>query len=94
MDEQFAASFRIAKVISLIQLIYIRHFLRSKFYFLLIHCKFTFNTTYSKEKFNAGIALTRFSEITLIDFADTEDNYSAKTDVFKWEGSFRWSGFL
>ncbi len=40
--------------------------------------KFTFNTTYSKEKFNAGIALTRFSEITLIDFADTEDNYSAK----------------
>ncbi len=40
--------------------------------------KFAFNTSYSKEKFNAGIALTRFSEIVLIDFEDTEDVYDAK----------------
>ncbi len=40
--------------------------------------KFAFNTSYSKEKFNAGIGLTRFSEIVLIDFVDTEDIYGAK----------------
>ncbi|GAA4271833.1 TonB-dependent receptor [Aquimarina gracilis] len=40
--------------------------------------KFAFNANYSKEKFNAGIGLTHFSEIVLIDFADTEDVYGAK----------------
>lgn len=40
--------------------------------------KFSFNANYSKEKFNAGLGLTHFSEIILIDFADTEDVYSAK----------------
>ncbi len=40
--------------------------------------KFSFNANYSKEKFNAGIGLTHFSEIVLIDFADTEDIYGAK----------------
>ncbi len=40
--------------------------------------KFAFNANYSKEKFNAGLGLTRFSEIVLIDFVDTEDVYGAK----------------
>ena len=40
--------------------------------------KFAFNTNYSKDKFNAGLGLTHFSEIVLIDFADTEDVYGAK----------------
>ncbi|WP_109300697.1 TonB-dependent receptor [Aquimarina sp. AU474] len=40
--------------------------------------KFAFNVNYSKEKFNAGIGLTHFSEIVLIDFVDTEDVYGAK----------------
>ncbi|MDY8135616.1 TonB-dependent receptor [Aquimarina sp. 2201CG5-10] len=40
--------------------------------------KFTLNMNYSKEKFNAGVGLTHFSEIVLIDFADTEDVYGAK----------------
>ncbi|WP_108867356.1 TonB-dependent receptor [Aquimarina aquimarini] len=40
--------------------------------------KFSLNTTYSKNKFNAGVGLTHFSEIVLIDFADTEDVYGAK----------------
>ncbi len=40
--------------------------------------KFSFNANYSKDKFNAGIGLTRFSEIVLIDFADTKDIYGAK----------------
>ncbi|WP_103068474.1 TonB-dependent receptor [Aquimarina sediminis] len=40
--------------------------------------KFSFNANYNKDKFNAGIGLTHFSEITLIDFADTEDIYGAK----------------
>ncbi|MCK8520524.1 TonB-dependent receptor [Aquimarina sp. D1M17] len=40
--------------------------------------KFSLNTNYSTEKFNAGIGLTRFSEIILIDFVDTEDVYDAK----------------
>ena len=40
--------------------------------------KFNFNTNYSTEKFNAGVSLNYFSEITLVDFADTEDIYGAK----------------
>lgn len=40
--------------------------------------KFSFNASYSKNKFNAGLGLTHFSEIVLIDFADTEDVYGAK----------------
>ncbi|MBG6129852.1 iron complex outermembrane receptor protein [Aquimarina sp. EL_43] len=40
--------------------------------------KFAFNANYSKNKFNAGLGLTHFSEIVLIDFADTEDVYGAK----------------
>ncbi|EZH75385.1 TonB-dependent receptor [Aquimarina atlantica] len=40
--------------------------------------KFSFNANYSKNKFNAGLGLTHFSEIVLIDFADTEDVYGAK----------------
>ncbi|WP_025739823.1 TonB-dependent receptor [Aquimarina pacifica] len=40
--------------------------------------KFSFNANYSKNKFNAGIGLTHFSEIVLIDFVDTEDVYGAK----------------
>ncbi len=40
--------------------------------------KFSFNANYSKEKFNAGLGLTHFSEIVLIDFVDTEDVYGAK----------------
>ncbi len=40
--------------------------------------KFAFNTNYSKERFSAGLALTRFSEIILIDFEDLEDVYGAK----------------
>ncbi|TSE05326.1 MULTISPECIES: TonB-dependent receptor [Aquimarina] len=40
--------------------------------------KFSLNTSYTKNKFNAGIGLTHFSEITLIDFTDAEDVYGAK----------------
>ena len=40
--------------------------------------KFNLNTNYSTEKFNAGVSLNYFSEITLVDFADTEDIYGAK----------------
>ncbi len=40
--------------------------------------KFSFNANYNKEKFNAGIGLTHFSEIILIDFENTEDIYEAK----------------
>lgn len=40
--------------------------------------KFSFNANYSKNKFNAGVSLTHFSEIVLIDFVDTEDVYGAK----------------
>ncbi|RZS93665.1 TonB-dependent receptor [Aquimarina brevivitae] len=40
--------------------------------------KFNFNTNYSSEKFNAGLALNYFSAITLVDFADNDDEYSAK----------------
>lgn len=40
--------------------------------------KFAFNANYSKEKFNAGLGLTHFSEIILVDFADNNDVYGAK----------------
>lgn len=40
--------------------------------------KFSFNANYNKNKFNAGIGLTHFSEITLIDFTDAEDVYGEK----------------
>ncbi|WP_109852956.1 TonB-dependent receptor [Aquimarina sp. AU58] len=40
--------------------------------------KFSFNANYSKNKFNAGVGLTHFSEIVLIDFTDAEDVYGAK----------------
>lgn len=43
--------------------------------------KFSLNTAYSKDKFNAALGITRYSEITLIDFADTEDVYDAKFTV-------------
>ena len=41
--------------------------------------KFGFNLGYGISGFNARVAFTRFSDITLIDFADTEDVYEAKT---------------
>ncbi|MCO6488360.1 MAG: TonB-dependent receptor [Phaeodactylibacter sp.] len=40
--------------------------------------KFGFNISYGISGFNARVALTRFSDITLIDFADTEDVYDPK----------------
>jgi len=40
--------------------------------------KFGLNVGYSINKFSAALAGTRYSEITLIDFADTEDVYDAK----------------
>ncbi|WP_299252138.1 TonB-dependent receptor [uncultured Aquimarina sp.] len=40
--------------------------------------KFALNLNYNTDKFNAGLGLTRFSDITLVDFVDTEDEYSAK----------------
>ncbi|KAA1243703.1 TonB-dependent receptor [Aquimarina sp. RZ0] len=40
--------------------------------------KFALNVNYSTQKFNAGLGVTRFSDITLIDFTDTADEYSAK----------------
>ncbi|MDH7445803.1 TonB-dependent receptor [Aquimarina sp. 2201CG14-23] len=40
--------------------------------------KFALNLTYGLNKFNAGIGVTHFSEIVLIDFADTEDVYGSK----------------
>ncbi|WP_108804021.1 TonB-dependent receptor [Aquimarina sp. Aq107] len=40
--------------------------------------KFALNLNYNTEKFNAGLGLTRFSDITLVDFVDTEDEYGAK----------------
>ncbi len=46
--------------------------------------KFAMHIGYERKKFNTAIAATRFSKITLIDFADTEDVYNAKitTDVY------------
>ena len=40
--------------------------------------KFGLNLGYNVSGFNARVAFTRFSDITLIDFADTEDIYEAK----------------
>ncbi|MHA7059091.1 TonB-dependent receptor [Aquimarina sp. M1] len=40
--------------------------------------KFALNLNYNTDKFNAGLGLTRFSDITLVDFADEVDEYSAK----------------
>lgn len=40
--------------------------------------KFVLNTTYQQNKFNAGLSVTRFSEITLRDFTDNIDFYGAK----------------
>ncbi|WP_299896039.1 TonB-dependent receptor [uncultured Aquimarina sp.] len=40
--------------------------------------KFALNLNYNTEKFNAGLGLTRFSEITLVDFDDNDDVYGAK----------------
>ena len=43
--------------------------------------KFVANLGYEKNKFNAALSATRYSSITLIDFAGTEDFYSAKTST-------------
>ena len=43
--------------------------------------KFGLNLGYSNEKFSASAAATRFSEVVLIDFADTEDVYQSKMTV-------------
>lgn len=40
--------------------------------------KFSLNVGYSIDKFTAALAATRYSEIILIDFADTEDVYDSK----------------
>ena len=45
--------------------------------------KFALNLNYAINKFDAGLAFTRFSKVVLIDYADEEDVYGAKivTDV-------------
>jgi iron complex outermembrane receptor protein len=40
--------------------------------------KFGLNLNYSKSKFDAGLALTRFSKVVLVDYADEDDVYSPK----------------
>ncbi|MBQ4819119.1 TonB-dependent receptor [Aquimarina sp. MMG016] len=40
--------------------------------------KFALNLNYSNEKLNGGIGVTRFSDVTLVDFGDDDDVYSAK----------------
>jgi iron complex outermembrane receptor protein len=40
--------------------------------------KFNFNATYAKNRFDASIGATRFSEVILIDFADNEDVYDPR----------------
>jgi iron complex outermembrane receptor protein len=40
--------------------------------------KFGLNLTYSKNKFDTGLALTRFSKVVLVDYADEEDVYNSK----------------
>jgi iron complex outermembrane receptor protein len=40
--------------------------------------KFGLNLTYSKNKFDTGLALTRFNKVVLVDYADEEDVYNAK----------------
>ncbi len=43
--------------------------------------KFGLNLGYNQDRLSSGIQVTRYSEITLIDFADTEDVYEAKYTV-------------
>jgi iron complex outermembrane receptor protein len=40
--------------------------------------KFGLNLTYSKNKFDAGLAFTRFSKVVLVDYADEDDVYNAR----------------
>jgi iron complex outermembrane receptor protein len=40
--------------------------------------KFGLNLNYSRSKFDAGLALTRFSKVVLVDYADEDDIYSSK----------------
>ena len=41
--------------------------------------KFGLNLTYSKEKFDAGLAFTHFSKVVLVDYSDEDDIYTQKT---------------
>ena len=41
--------------------------------------KFGLNLNYSKNKFDAGLAFTHFSKVVLVDYADEDDLYNAKT---------------
>ena len=41
--------------------------------------KFGLNLNYSKNKFDAGLAFTHFSKVVLVDYADEDDVYNAKT---------------
>ena len=40
--------------------------------------KFGLNLTYSKNKFDAGLAFTRFSKVVLVDYADEDDVYNPR----------------
>lgn len=40
--------------------------------------KFGLNLNYSKKKFDAGLAFTRFSKVVLVDYADEDDVYNPK----------------
>ncbi|MBS7253095.1 TonB-dependent receptor [Flavobacterium branchiicola] len=40
--------------------------------------KFGLNLTYSKSKFDAGLAFTRFSKVVLVDYADEDDVYNPR----------------
>ena len=40
--------------------------------------KFGLNLNYSKNKFDAGLAFTRFSKVVLVDYADEDDVYNAR----------------
>ncbi|KRB56135.1 TonB-dependent receptor [Flavobacterium sp. Root186] len=40
--------------------------------------KFGLNLTYSKSKFDAGVAFTRFSKVVLVDYADEDDVYNPR----------------
>ncbi|CAM3942927.1 MULTISPECIES: TonB-dependent receptor [Flavobacterium] len=41
--------------------------------------KFGLNIAYNRNKFDAGLALTRFSKVVLVDYSDQDDVYDAKT---------------
>uniref|UniRef100_UPI002931CBA3 TonB-dependent receptor domain-containing protein n=1 Tax=uncultured Flavobacterium sp. TaxID=165435 RepID=UPI002931CBA3 len=45
--------------------------------------KFGLNLNYTKNKFDAGLAFTRFSKVVLVDYADEDDVYNPRlvTDV-------------